>query len=72
MPAQYKEHALTGTPFMFPAQSLQPSGACVALIAIGVIFAVIDAARMLLDAGPNTKDRISNTKESRPKTAVII
>jgi hypothetical protein len=72
MPAQYTEHALTRTPFLLPAQSLQLLGACVSLKATGVFFAVIDAARMLLAAGPNTRDRTSSIAENRPNLLAII
>ena len=72
MPAQCTEHELTGTPFLLSAQSLQLPGVCAALKAIGAIFALIDAARMLLSTGPNTRDRTSSIVESRPKIPAII
>jgi hypothetical protein len=51
---------------------LQLFGACVSLKATGVIFAVIDAARMLLPAVPNTRDRTSSIAENRPNLPAII
>ena len=72
MPAQYTEHELTGTPFLLSAQSLHLPGVCVALKAIGAIFAVIDAARMLLPAVPNTRDRTSSIADNRPNLPAII
>jgi len=71
-PAQYTEHAEARTPLLLPAQSLQLPGECVAVKAIGAIVAIIDAARMPLPAGPNTRDRISSIAVSRPNTPTMM
>jgi hypothetical protein len=72
IPAQYTEHALARTPLLLPAQSLQLPSECAALKASGTIVAIIEAARMPLPAGPNTKDRMSTIVENRSNTPAMM